>query len=206
MEHEPRDIAISSDYSLAIVDILCDGVREGLNLRELLKEPNMPSIGKVYAWMALHPEFKTRYKEARKQRADLYFDNAIDLAMTPRGKDDVPAAKLAVDTLKWAAEKSNPELYGKVDDKGVKTETKVNIILNTGVLNTPAPSDIIVDEFGNFQGFGNDKQDRVDLGGGERDVNTEEYSSKNYTDTRFVERYEDETSYETEANEVEGQG
>lgn len=68
-------------------------------------------------------------------------------------KDDVPAAKLRVDTLKWAAEKASPEYYGKQDK--VSTGTSISVTLHTGVLDTKAPTDIVIDEFGNFKGFNN---------------------------------------------------
>lgn len=200
--HEPKDICISDSFSLEIVDVICDGIREGQSLRTILGAPNMPSIGKVYAWLSVFPEFNARYKEAKKQRADVYFDSALSIALEPRSKDDVPAAKLAVDTLKWAAEKSNPEVYGKVEDKGNKGGNNINIILKTGVLDTPAPDNIIVDEFGNFKGFTDGEQSN--LVGNQWSEHVSGQELHELKEGRFEDIYEAEFT-ETENTEATGE-
>ena len=77
--------------------------------------------------------------------------------MSMPSKDDVPGCKLAVDTLKWAAEKASPDYYGKREQ--VQGGTSISVILNTGVLDTKAPPDIVIDEFGNFKGYINEQSD-----------------------------------------------
>ena len=68
-------------------------------------------------------------------------------------KDLIPGIKLAVDTHKWAAEKSDPERFAKPKEEGNNVGS-ITINLQTGVLDKQAPADIVVDQFGNFQGFG----------------------------------------------------
>jgi len=146
----------STKYTLALCDYICDLIRNGTTLKAIGEMDNMPSTARIYAWESVYPEFKLRVQQARKQRAETFADKALELALTPMGKDAVPAAKLAVDTLKWRAEKADPDNYGakKVDD-GPKG-TNINITLHTGVLDSPLPKDIIVDAFGNFKGFDGD--------------------------------------------------
>lgn len=108
-----------------------------------------------YAWLSIYPEFKKRYTEARKQRADYHFHRVVELADGGIGMDKefVPGLKLAVDAHKWAAEKSDPERFAKPKEEG-NNNGSITINLQTGVLDRQAPKDILVDQFGNFQGFG----------------------------------------------------
>ena len=110
----------------------------------------------MYAWKATIPVFKERLNEARKQRAESFQDKAIDLAIDNVGIDskEVASVRLAVDTLKWAAEKNDPDRFGKKEEGAGKSGgNSVKIVLNTGVLDTVMPSNIVVDETGNFLGF-----------------------------------------------------
>ena len=142
----------STIYNLQMADTICDQIREGRTLQSICSEKEMPTTTRFYAWLSLYPELRVRYEQARKQRADRYHDKALEIALSMPNKDMVPGCKLAVDTLKWAAEKASPDYYGKKEDK-VQGGPSVSITLNTGVLDTKAPTDIIIDEFGNFKGF-----------------------------------------------------
>lgn len=142
------------EFSNVVADQICQGIVDGGNLKQLLQEHKI-STALFYKWISLYPEFSTRYSEARKCRADYHFHKAIDLADNAIGtpKDFIPGLKLAVDTHKWAAEKSDPERFNKSKDVQAGTGN-ITINLNTGVLNREAPTDIVVDSYGTFQGFG----------------------------------------------------
>jgi hypothetical protein len=158
---DKHNIIPKNTYSPMKADIICNLVREGVTLANICKRKDMPSSTLVYHWLATRADFKHKYMEARKQRAEVFHDKALEVALTPMMKDEVPAAKLAVDTLKWAAEKNDPDRFGKKDTVE-HTGQAINITLHTGVLDTPSPVDIIVDEFGNFKGF--DDGTQVDMG------------------------------------------
>ena len=53
-----------------------------------------------------------------KERAESFQDKAIDLAIDNIGIDskEVASVRLAVDTLKWAAEKNDPDRFGKKEE------------------------------------------------------------------------------------------
>lgn len=144
------------NYSILMADHICALVREGKTLTSICQMPDMPSIHRLYTWVHNNPELKEKLKEAKKDRADAYADLALEIALRTEDKNDVPAAKLKIETLKWAAEKANPETYGKKEESGVKGGPSINITLHTGVLDSVSPKDIIVDEFGNFRGFENE--------------------------------------------------
>jgi hypothetical protein len=141
-------------FSNGLADMICSYIREGRTLSTTCQELSI-SQSQFYAWLAVYPEFKKRYTEARKQRSDYHFYKAIDIADQAMGapKDLIPGIKLAVDTHKWAAEKSDPERFAKPKEEGNNVGS-ITINLQTGVLDKQAPADIVVDQFGNFQGFG----------------------------------------------------
>lgn len=151
-----------SGFSNVLADLICQGILEGVSLKTTLAEHNIP-MPVFYTWLAIMPEFKERYSEARKFRADYHFHKAVDLADGAVGmnKDMIPGLKLAVDTHKWAAEKSDPSRFAKPKEE-IAVVGGITVILNTGVLEREAPKDIIVDQYGNFEGFGDIVVDEVD--------------------------------------------
>lgn len=175
-----------SEYSLQKADEICELVRDGHSLAQISKLEGMPEATRMYAWSAIYPEFKLRLAESKKQRADAHFDKVVDLADTALGahKDAIPGIKLATDIHKWAAEKLNPDSYGKEKEAVQKGGTSVSITLHTGVLDSVAPTDIIVDEFGNFKGFNNgttkvdlDRDQRGDDDGGTITLNRDRFKT-----------------------------
>ena len=147
-------VANQGAFSNEAADMICASIREGKSLTKICQE-NQISLSLFYAWLSIFPEFKKRYTEARKQRADYHFHRVVELADGGIGMDKefIPGLKLAVDAHKWAAEKSDPERFAKPKEEG-NTSSSITINLQTGVLDRQAPKDILVDQFGNFQGFG----------------------------------------------------
>lgn len=142
------------EFSNALADMICASIREGDSLNKTCKDYGI-DLAQFYAWLSIFPEFKTRYHEARKQRSDYHFHKAVELSDGAIGmpKEFIPGVKLAVDTHKWAAEKSDPERFAKPKEEGNNIGS-ITINLQTGVLDRQAPKDILVDQYGNFQGFG----------------------------------------------------
>lgn len=143
-----------NEFCNQTADLICQEIMQGTSLRETLATYRIPSPV-FYKWLAIFPEFHKRYTEARKQRADYHFHRAVELADGAVGmaKDFIPGLKVAVDTHKWAAEKSDPERFAKPKDEGGMVGN-ITINLQTGVLDKQAPKDIVVDQYGNFEGFG----------------------------------------------------
>lgn len=148
------EVAEQGQFSNTTADMICASIREGKSLTVTCQQ-NEISLSLFYAWLAIFPEFKKRYQEARKQRADYHFHKVLELADGAAGvdKEFIPGLKLAVDAHKWAAEKSDPERFAKPKEEG-NTIGSITINLQTGVLDRLPPADIVVDQYGNFQGFG----------------------------------------------------
>lgn len=75
------------------------------------KEDWVPYRMQIRRWMSAYPEFKEAYDVAVKLRADILFEEIIDLSRgtTPQNSN---AVKVAADNLRWVLTKSQPERYG----------------------------------------------------------------------------------------------
>lgn len=68
-------------------------------------------------------EFKEAVAEAKRARADVFYEKIVDSVDLPLEKEEVPAAKLRIDTLKYLASIDNPDKYSEK----VKHQHDVNI-------------------------------------------------------------------------------
>jgi hypothetical protein len=119
--------------------MICEAVRSGMTISQINSDPRFPPSSAIYYWMSKHKEFQLRYEQAFKQRGDHFHDKALEIALSTASKEEVNINKLKVDTLKWAAERADPERYGQK-----KADIAINqpsvIVLNTGIDREGAPS------------------------------------------------------------------
>lgn len=118
---------------------------EGESLRQICKDPAMPSVGTVIKYAMLkHDEkdpvllrFAEAYALAKQVRAEAWADELVQIAdKTAADKDEVAKARLRVDTRKWLlskllrdyADKQRHELSGP-DGSAIKSETAVSFYL-----------------------------------------------------------------------------
>lgn len=126
-------------YTPEIGMMICEAIRAGMTILQVNQDPRFPPSSAIYFWMSKHKEFQLRYEQAFRQRGDHFHDKAIDIALSTSSKDEATINKLKVDTLKWAAERADPERYGQK-----KADISINqpsvIILNTGIDREGAPT------------------------------------------------------------------
>lgn len=126
-------------YAETTADHICRFLVEGNTLDAIGKMPEMPPIHILYKWMARYPEFKTRVKEARKLRAENFHDKALETAKNSK-ESRVQSDRLKVETLKWAAERGDPDSYGKQTKIVGDPERPIAILVDTGIVRTPPDS------------------------------------------------------------------
>jgi hypothetical protein len=120
-------------FTIALASIICSRVAEGAFLTKLCKEPGIPPYRVISLWRSQNERFALMLAQAEKDRAEYYHDQALESSMLCTDKDMVPAMKLAVDTLKWAAERGDPNRYGsKVQVQGDDSRPIV-IKIDTGI-------------------------------------------------------------------------
>lgn len=139
-----------TQYSHSIGDLICDHIRAGITISKLAKDPHMPSTSTIYAWMSTNVEFKRRVNDARKQRAEHFHDMALDIALSVTNKDEVPVARLQIDTLKWAAEKNDPERFNKPKEVAA-VSGGMTIVLDLGMGHTVVPMNYDIDDNGELK-------------------------------------------------------
>jgi hypothetical protein len=72
-----------SGYCEALAREICGRIAFGESLREVCRDPEMPSVATVYNWMRAHPEFVEAYRRAREFQAEILAELAIEAAPPP---------------------------------------------------------------------------------------------------------------------------
>lgn len=78
------------------------------------------------------PKFGKTYESSKVARAEIWFEEAMELARSADSKVNYNARKLRIDTLKWGASLSNPKYSAKADLSGLADGRETIII--TGVV------------------------------------------------------------------------
>jgi hypothetical protein len=104
-----------SSFTSTMADEICRRIAHGKTLRAICIGEAMPSRNTVVRWLKENPEFRDQYAQARQDQADALFDEALDIARSATNQDAY-AKRLLVDTIKWAAAKLSPRVYGKVEE------------------------------------------------------------------------------------------
>ena len=130
-------VATSYVYNKAQADIVCHKIVNGELLTDICKQPGMPNYATLTRWRMEHPDFSHLLEVARRARAEVFQDKAVQAVdedkLAVMTKDDIMATKLRVDTLKWAAEKNDPSRFGNKDSRGAQAGGALQIVVNTGI-------------------------------------------------------------------------
>lgn len=98
-------------YTPELAEEICRRLADGESLRAICRDDGMPDCVTVRRWLAAHEPFRTQYARARQDQADSFIDAALEIADSAEpGRSD--AAKLQVDTRKWAAARMAPKRWG----------------------------------------------------------------------------------------------
>jgi len=121
-------------YSPVLGDLIVQKIVNGVAMSDLSKVPGFPDLHTLSIWRSKNSDFDLAIREARRVRAELMRDNALQVAESADGElsEIVAGKRLLVDTLKWAAEKDDPEIYSarqRVD----ATVTAMTMIVDTGI-------------------------------------------------------------------------
>ncbi|WP_206677976.1 terminase small subunit-like protein [Pseudomonas sp. OTU750018] len=114
-------------YSDLVAAKLCAYIADGMSLRNVCKQPGMPSTATVMRWLADDSKvaFRDQYAHAREAQADLLAEQILEIAdyglndtyVDDEGQvkvdhDVIARSKLRVDARKWLASKMAPKKYG----------------------------------------------------------------------------------------------
>lgn len=98
-------------YDKAIADDIIARMAAGDTLQEICETPGYPKAATVRYWAATDQPlgFAATFARARELQAGAMFDKLI---LKSQEKGDWQSLRLQVDTLKWAASKLHPKVYG----------------------------------------------------------------------------------------------
>ena len=133
-----------------VFNYVCLEIEKGRALRNVLKDENMPSTSTFYQWLDSNEEKAKQYARATQVRADIIFDEIIDIADDSSGDkkvaehgevmdgEYVARSRIRIDTRKWVLSKLNPKKYGDKtihsgdSDNPIQTKTTI-INLGSGI-------------------------------------------------------------------------
>lgn len=107
------------------LELICSGLTEVEALAKINSERKLQFARTVPVQMQVKvPAFREALEDAKKQRADVWFNGVVEsVADKNLTKDDVPAAKLKFEQRKYLAAIDNPEKYSEK----VKHQLDVNV-------------------------------------------------------------------------------
>lgn len=99
-----------TDYTEALAADICEKLAEGLSLRAICREEDMPPESTVRLWVVDDREgFAAQYTRARDVGLDCRADAAIEDAKSAR---DAGLGRLSFDADRWYLSKLAPKRYG----------------------------------------------------------------------------------------------
>lgn len=135
-----------TDYNETIAALICERVATStLGLYKLCRMyDDMPDKTTVNLWRYKHPEFSTRYAQAKLVQADLLAEECLDIAddsandtlINEEGFEAcntewINRCRLRIDTRKWLASKLLPKQYGPViEDKNTVSDKIVERLID----------------------------------------------------------------------------
>ncbi len=103
-----------SDYMPEVADDICTLLADGESLRDVCRHPGMPNKATVFRWLAENEVFRDQYAKATDVRADVIFDEIIDIAdSTEADAAEVAKSRLKIDARKWVLSRMAPKKYGE---------------------------------------------------------------------------------------------
>lgn len=117
-------------YSQALADKICDRLSDGVSLRTVCRDKDMPDKSQVFKWLRTKEYFRDQYARAKQESADAMADDILDIAddgrndwMEAERKDGstymvvdhehIQRSKLRVETRKFLMAKMKPKVYGE---------------------------------------------------------------------------------------------
>ena len=127
----------NSDYvfSEGLAHHICNLIREGSSIEQVLNRPSMPARPVFNKWMRSIDGFADLVNAAIQDRADIYHDKVLAIAddWENIGKESAPAAKMAIDAYKWAASVGDGRKFNAATSKGDSVAMpNITIKIDTG--------------------------------------------------------------------------
>lgn len=124
------------------IELILDCIADGQSLKSIIdgrSREEVPAYSTFMVWLSEDKELAEKYTRACEERADLIFEDIIqiaddsgtDLSVSEQGflqvnGEAINRSRLRIDARKWALSKMNPKKYGDKVDVTTKGETLNN--------------------------------------------------------------------------------
>lgn len=128
------DTGRPTGFSAGLGDQICERIFSGEGLREICRDPEMPSRSMIYRWLEANTDFRDQYARARDGLYDYWAEDIVEISddatndwMERRSEaekgagvqngyvlngEHVQRSRLRVDSRKWLLSKLAPKKYG----------------------------------------------------------------------------------------------
>lgn len=134
-----------------LLERVLDRVSRGETIREIARQPGMPSAPTMHKWLRDDEEAFKSYQLAKEIKSHQLFDEAVELARglvaKPKGLNvtisaqTISATKIAIETLMAAAAKLNPSDYGQRKAGDIIVPIQIVTTMNLGQGGQAKPGD-----------------------------------------------------------------
>ncbi len=119
-----------STFIQETADSICDQIANGMSVREICRQEEMPSAATVFKWLSDFPSFAEQYARAKAASADAIAEEILDIADNATNDwmernaeegssagfvlngEHVQRSKLRIESRKWLLAKLQPKKYG----------------------------------------------------------------------------------------------
>jgi hypothetical protein len=124
-------------FSAEMGEAVCNAVRRGMTLTQISNIEGLPDITTLHHWKNKNHEFAKNLREARRDRANIFYDKAVqEIDRDIFTKDEASIANTKFNAFLRLAEKDSPEEFGEIKPQTGQTVPTV-IIVNTGIDRSP---------------------------------------------------------------------
>lgn len=124
-------------YSPKVAEVILLKIADGATLRDIAKEPGMPTKSTIQRWIMKYPDLKQAWAAARELSASSLEDEALDMARVLKRQSDftgtkVRAFEVAMNQFRWSAAHRDPATFGQTAQPSVVVPIQINTSLDLG--------------------------------------------------------------------------
>lgn len=122
-------------YSQMTADLICQELASGRSLKKILSSTGFPPYHVFSRWRKDHPGFREQLEDARRDRAEMMRDEALEEALAA-DEDNVNSQKLKHEAYKWAAAIDDQVRYSQRTKVDATISAPTQILVHTGIVRT----------------------------------------------------------------------
>lgn len=124
-------------YDSKVAEAVLMKIADGATLREIAREPGMPTKSTVQRWIMKYPELAQAWKAARELSASSLEEESLDMARVLKRQSGFTGTKIrafevAMNQFRWSASHRDPATYGQTAQAPIVVPIQINTSLDLG--------------------------------------------------------------------------